>query len=179
MRSAKDVYMVYAMSDPSLATLSSKLIALAAAGMAFAEWENQASSHAAEEKAAFLLAHPDFVTWLGDALSGPDKEVRWLRRASVVAAMYKTWSKAPEKATAFWAEVKGGTSPDPNAPSRVLQRWLMGTSILSGSSSGKSSKTLAGLHEMMVRCLHGWNAWRRNEKTRLNYFADKPTPEVA
>jgi hypothetical protein len=39
-------------------------------------------------------------------------------------------------------------------------------------------EAIAGRREMMAKCIHAWNAWRRDERTALKYFKDAPIPKA-
>ena len=130
----------------------------------------------AYERAKLAASQADFLQWVRSNFAFNTGRI--FMRASVVAAMLLTYRKDASAALAFWIEVRDGTNPNPNAPSRVLQSFLMTRSVAS-SSYTVSGRTQATPREMAVKSLHAWNAFRRNEPTRLNYYADKPIPKVA
>lgn len=176
-RTSKDIYLVYAQSVERIKDVVSSTITLAASGMSFATWEIGSFNHDVEERAQLLVRNPDFILWLSGILYGCTTEFKFIRRSGVVAAMFLTWCKDQKDAGTFWESVKTGSDPDNNHPTRVLQRKLMSVSGMSGSS--RSLKEKASIHEMFVRCIRGWNLFRKGEKSgTLTYRSVDPTPEV-
>jgi hypothetical protein len=90
----------------------------------------------------------------------------------VVAAMFSTYTRDQMAAGTFWTAIRDETGVHPGTPDRKLARYLM-TTVL---DAGDTRKTKVDQREMMVKCLHAWNAWRRGETTNLNYFPNKPLP---
>lgn len=177
-RSPGDIYVVYARSVPDLNDVNSSTIKLAAAGMGYGMWENgggRETSVTNEMRAELLVRHPDFVIWL-DGMHVMIKENKFLKRRSVVAAMFLTYLKYKDLSNKFWNLVKTGDAASPNDPTRVLQRYLMTTVVARRAANDKQA---ASDHEMMVKCIHGFNAWKKGESTALKYHSNKPTPEVA
>lgn len=177
VRSAPDIYLAFAAADEGLRDLPKRIISLAASSMAYEKWEVASGNVAAEGRAALLLEHRDFVIWLHGILSGGETDASHLRRAPAAAAMFKTFQRAPEKATDFWMLVRLESGPDRDSPDRVLARWLRSTAVSMGMGA-RSKKKHASCHEVMVKCVHAWNAWRRGERSYLKYYADKPTPRA-
>lgn len=176
-RNSSDIYVVYARSVPELANVHKSTIRLAAAGMGYARWERTTcTGHSSnEDRANLLINNPDFVLWL-EALQTKLKDNLFLHRGPVVAAMFKTWERDQEECDAFWNEVKTGSNTDTKSPSRVLQRWLLGVIL---SRKGNKDIEQTHDHEMLVKCIHAFNAWKRGESTKLKYYAAVGTPEVA
>jgi hypothetical protein len=176
-RTHKDIYTVFARTHAALSDLPKNYIAQAIAGMAWAIWGHEAKRKSASERAQLALTNPQFVVFVAETIAGV--EGRHLNRAGVVAAMYKTWSKNKGDSAQFWRMVRTGEAADPNHASRVLQRWLLTATAGRHASSTSRSERSAGAREFMARCIHGWNAFRKNESTRLQYFAKADLPDVA
>lgn len=180
IRTTTDINRVFAHAEESLRDLNDGLIGLAVTGMSFATWGARYSSeHPAEERAELLLKHPGFVLWLNQLYSGGEDNCRFLKRGPVASAMFKTWGKAQAASTTFWSSVRDGSSPNTHSPDRKLQRWLLSYTVNTGMGSRVQGKGRADAREMMVKCLHAWNAWRRNEDTDLKYYANAKLPVVA
>lgn len=171
-RSANEIYQQFAGCDPLLEEINAKTISLCASGIGLGEWGNAAVSRSAEERASKMLENRQFVLFV-DRLLNRGADSRHLRRAPVVAAMYLTWRKAPKLAWDFWCLVLTGEGSHPTTPDRVLQKWLIGSSLRGGNAGGKG-----GSKEMLAKCIHAWNAWRDGESTALKYYPDKPVPVV-
>src|SRR5262249_2669574 len=63
-----------------------------------------------------------FIRWVGELFTIKTPE---LRRQTIVAAMYGTFTKNEAEARKFWAEVaRGGGEYTENAPSTILDAWL-------------------------------------------------------
>jgi hypothetical protein len=90
--------------------------------------------------------------------------------------MFATWQKAKQAATDFWTSVRDETGPSPTTPDRRLARYLLTVGLDRGK--GALGVRKAQPREFYVKCLHAWNAWRKQETTNLNYYADKPVPVV-
>jgi hypothetical protein len=186
-RTAGDVYYTFAASDPLLAGVSRHLVNLAAAALDYAlRADGEDVRRRPEDKGRLLLEHAEFVLWLAELLgqkgrSGNGVErgnSKHITRSPAAAAMFKTWQRAKKDATAFWLEVRDESAPEPKAPSRVLARYLRDV-VLTGGRGTRQGAKVATDREVLVRCLQGWNAWRKGEPTELRYYADKPVPKVA
>lgn len=90
------------------------------------------------------------------------------RRVPVIAAMYATWLANKDGFELFWDRVFFESDPNPQAPARVLARFLQ------EASSGKESKFQNEV--VYAKCVHAWNAFRRNSTTKLSVFKDKKLP---
>lgn len=191
-RTARDIYLSFAATVPELKALSANTINLAVTGLSaaigktiFGVKGKTTTRGQPAERAELLLDHPEFVLWLHATLSaGPDnyrgrdgrQQSKHMRRAPVVAAMFNTWQKAKTASDDFWAAVRDETGEKPASPDRKLARYLLTAGVDMGA--GRSRLHVVSSREMYVKCLHGWNAWRKGETTNLNYYADKEVPTV-
>ncbi len=75
----------------------------------------------------------------------------------------------------FWTAVRDATGPKPDCADRKLEKWLW-TTVLKRTTT---ERVIVGTREMYVKCIHAWNAWRKNEATNLAYFAKAKTPAAA
>lgn len=185
-RTASDINQSFAGCVKELAEVSSRIINLAVAGMAYAILGSTGSKNREQppERAERLLEHPEFVLWLAELLPGstaqggprpgPNKH---LKRGAVCAAMFATFQKSMPQATKFWAEVRDETAPTPEEPSRKLAKYLVVNFSAVGASNRKPGWRVAD-REVYVKCLHAWNAWRKGETTNLNYHPKAALPDV-
>jgi hypothetical protein len=177
-RSCADVYRVYAASNPALKDVSARVIGLCVTGLAFDKWEEEYTHRASlQERAELLLENPKFVVWADELLRhGNSKNT--LLRGGVVAAMARTFHKSQADATLFWTAVRDGTGTTPKKPDRVLQKWLLSVAVRFGGGM-QTGKKMADGREMFARCIHAWNAWRKQEVTELKYYSDKGLPKAS
>lgn len=186
-RTANDIYASFAGTVKELKDLPIKVIRSAITGMAYHHFgQDLYGKTQPQERAEMLLDCPEFGVWLyrlleqglteaeGGFLRGGHKGGHILRQP-VVASVFASWQKSKQAALEFWREVINETNPKPESPSRKLARYLQVTSL---KSRGGEKIKMAGTREVYVKCLHSWNAWRKNEPTNLRYQADKPVPEA-
>ena len=190
-RTARDIYLSFAGTVPELKYTSAQVIGIVVAGIDLhlrsgVEQHNKDVKGATPaERAERLLDHVDFTCWVQSILScdegGQDHSntrlrAKHLRRAAVVAAMLATWGKNKTDATKFWQAVRDETGATPELPDRKLARYLLTVGVDAGSRS--TGRKPVGSREVYIKCLHAWNAWRKGEATNLQYYADKPVPDV-
>lgn len=185
-RSAQDVYMAFASCDEELATLPSHIISLATSAIDFSDNNGSSGSfNTPEDRANRLLDEKAFATFLHKMATEGEGSFKPLDRTPCAAAIFRTYKKSHADACKFWELVKSERGQDRNCPSRVLARFLSSVTILrSDKAKKKGGKTKGDEKEkqgcgrlaMLVKCIHGWNAWRCGEATQLKYYADKPIP---
>lgn len=186
-RSARDIYLSFASTVKELVGLPDRTISLAVAGMSMhltgSGTPGSKSRDQAADRAELLLEHPDFVVWINNILTSGSAarskqegraQSRHLLRQPVVAAMMGCWQKNKIQATEFWAAVRDETGARPDLPDRKLARYLTVTGVDSGGGSRRLRPVTP--REMYVKCIHAWNAWRKDEPTELKYYADKDVP---
>jgi hypothetical protein len=184
VRTTNDINRAFAAVDPDLAELPTKIVNLCVTGVSYSRhgdnWKNQGASQRAE-----CLLEDDtkiFAVWLHEILKANNESSRHLWRGPVVASMYDTFRKSRKASGEFWMAVRDGTGATPKTPDRVLHRFLL-TKVVShgGMSAGPRSASkgsLCGAREMYVKCLHAWNAWRRDTTTDLKYHAQGKIPSA-
>ncbi len=67
-------------------------------------------------------------------------------------------------------------STNQNLPDRKLARYLLTVGVHVGGGTHKI-KT-ASQREVYVKCIHAWNAWRKEESTDMKYYVDKEIPAI-
>lgn len=175
-RTANDVYRIYAAAHPELADLPSRTVNLGISGLAYNLWMDNVASHTPEDRAELAIQHHQFIVWLQTMLGVTDNKC--IRRGPTVAAMARTWFKSPEDSAEFWSKVRDASGPDRATPDRILNKYLERHAVRSGMGA-QSAKDQVHPREMFIKCLHAWNAWRRNESTALRYNPNNPVPSVA
>jgi hypothetical protein len=172
-RTARDIYLSFASTCPELAEMDGRFLTGVVSGMGYHSrgddyWDMQPA-----ERAEILLSDTDFVVWAW-RLFGPPQEnvghVRKILRQGILAAMYGTYLKDRVRAEEFWKLVRDESSPTPDTPDRKLARYLATVTTRQGGHMAT--------REMMVKAIHAWNAWKRKEKSNLNYYKDKEVPKI-
>jgi hypothetical protein len=93
-----------------------------------------------------------FVRWIGELITIKTPE---LKRPTIVAAMFGTFSKNENEARKFWAEVaRGGVEYEDNHPTTVLDAWLK-TAI-----ENKGQRRELKPAHFYQSCVFAWNAYR-------------------
>ena len=82
------------------------------------------------------------------------------KRSAVIAAMFATYSVAPDAALLFWRDTLEGTNLDKNCARWHLRRYLQSTVIRNYSAS----KRVVNAEEMYRISIVAWNRWRKGEK---------------
>lgn len=88
-------------------------------------------------------------------------------RAPAVAAMFATFSKAPNIAKDFWRPVADGVGIDKKGDPRLrLRNWLMQTALGLGEGA-KSDKKQVNQEYMYRACVAAWNAFREGRDLQV------------
>jgi len=180
VRTTNDINRAFAAVDEDLAEVPTKIINLSVTAVAYVQHGDYYTKQSAADRAECLLEKDCklFVEWLHDILQANNDDTKHLWRSPVVAAMYATWQKSRKGANEFWLAVRDGTGSTPKTPDRVLNKFLLSRTVNNGQqrAARKSSSTLCPPREMFVKCLHAWNAWRRDTVTDLKYHAQAKIP---
>jgi hypothetical protein len=179
-RTTNDIYRLFAASVPELSDIPSKVVNATISGLSYYTWLEHYSAKQAAERAELLLDEPEFAIFVHSVLGKTDT-CRHLIRVPVVAAMYGSWKKSQAKAREFWTSVRDETGAKPMLPDRKLAKWLSINSVRSGrgASADRPQSRQAPQREFYVRCIHAWNAWRKDESTDLKYFKGAKIPAFA
>lgn len=180
LRTVGDINRSFAASNPELATVSSRIINSVVGGMSYAKWLDGYAAIPAADRAEMMLDNVEFVLWVRDMFgnSGDSSKARPLMRVPVVAAMYATYQRSQKDSEAFWAAVRDESGPRPTCPDRKLAKFLSTQSVENGAGARKPQSRMARPREFYVKCLHAWNAWRKNSVTDLKFYAESPIPKV-
>ena len=180
VRTTNDINRAFAAIDDDLSQIPTKVINLCVTAMAYAKYHGEYAKVPAAERAEALLEHANkqFVLWVYEVIgsTSSNETYRLLWRSPVVAAMYSTFQKSRRDSNEFWMAVRDGTGVTPKTPDRVLNRFLLSRTIGKSGATSKHASALASPREMFVKCLHAWNAWRRDLPTDLKYHAQGKIP---
>lgn len=176
-RSVHDINRTYAAAIPALAKLPARTIGLSVSGISYALWEGKSNYMGADVRAGMLGENIPFIRWLHQLFyeskekdsRGRFPHVKHILRLSVVAAIYRTYNTDKKAAYDFWSAVRDGSVPNPTDPTRKVQKMLQDVRIGRDGSDTRA---------VYVRCLHGWNAWRKGVGTDLKYYPKVATPMV-
>lgn len=118
-----------------------------------------------DDRTALLHGEVEFLSWCAKF-----SKCHQLRRAGVVACMYRSFYADCERADTFWTLVRDESSPSNQCPSRTLASFLKDLRLPENRHWDN--------HAVYVKCIQAWNAWQRGETTMLRYVAEAPTPKL-
>ena len=175
-RNAGDVNRVYAGTVESLLDMPTWLINLCTTGLAYAKWGEKYMSKRREERAELLLENEDFILFVQElSKTRGSGGFKCMKKGAVVAAIYETYQISEDISRQFWSAVRDATGPTPDSPDRMLNTFLLTCALNSGASLA-ANKSAASRREIYAKCILAWNAFRKNEITRLRYSPTKPLP---
>lgn len=179
VRTTNDINRAFAAIDPDLSELPAKIINLCVTAIAYCKHGDAYGQSPAAERAECLLddSNKSFIQWVASILgTSPNENTRILWRSPVVAAMYASYQKSKRSANEFWLAVRDGSGTYHKKPDRVLNRFLLSKAVKTGGGWSRKASALCSTREMFVKCLHAWNAWRRDTTTDLKYHAQAKIP---
>jgi hypothetical protein len=143
-------------------------------------WEksDERSKHQADDRSYLLLKdHHKTALQVGTVLNGvAPREIKHLRRAPVVGAMFETFKKSPEKAKEFWNDVRDGLGiTEKDDPRHVLRTWLLQTSLQKASSANGDNKD-ANQEGMYRACVYLWNSVAEWQEDQAYSGRNRSTP---
>ena len=86
------------------------------------------------------------------------KNIDWMRRAGVYAAMLATFSAVHQPSVDFWTPIKTGTGFTDEDDARLRLRTTLMTSTLNSKAKATGHKTDS--EELYRMCITAWNTWR-------------------
>lgn len=105
------------------------------------------------------------------------KDIAHLMRSPVAACMMLTYEKCQSDSIQFWAEVRDGEDLKRTMAPFKVREFLKESNYDRGRGAAGNNRRTVSQHEMMSRCITGWNAFRKNSKTDLKYYPSKPVPK--
>jgi hypothetical protein len=184
-RSASDINWSFASTIKELEGCPGRVVDLTVRAASFHEWGDEGMKRVPPaERAEQLIDRYNFALWMwktmGFRSQQGGKAHAHVLRGPVVTAMFATHIRSPRVATDFWKQVVEESAPDNQDPTRVLSRYLVRAVLAGSTSRGRGAgKKMADFREIYVKCVHAWNAWRKGEKTALNYHANADLPDVS
>jgi hypothetical protein len=178
VRTTNDINRAFAAVDPDLCELPTKLVNICVSSLCYARW-GESYERSAADRAEVLLEDESkkFLLWAHGILGNKNESNRHLWRSPVVSAMAVCFFKCQRDASEFWLAVRDGTGQTPKTPDRVLNKFLLSRGVAPNGGPGHKRKhRTSTTREMYVRCIHGWNAWRRDTTTDLKYHAQAKIP---
>ena len=174
-RTKGNVILSYILGDDEYASYNAHVLKYVTPGVPLWLWETreQKSNHDGDDVAYVMLKEKSAVVHAVCRFLNnfPAADYRHIMRAPVAAAMLATFSKDREAAAEFWTAVAtsvGFTSA--TDARRVLNKYLMETSIKASSSGRPKLDTTEGMYRV---CISAWNAWRSQKPVRLVRAAPK------
>lgn len=149
---------------------SVKLISI---GLPFWLWHeaNERNSHSADDVAALMLSEHKSICSIAmnivdqSVISGRNGNLRFMKRASIGAAILETASRHQNESLEFWKVVGSGVGiTNANDPRRRLRDTLMNSTLNRDSISGSK---LLNSEAMYRACIHAWNAYRKGEELQF------------
>lgn len=179
VRTTNDINRAFAAIDPDLCEISQKIVSLCVTAVWYSRMQSAMHSLSAQDRAEALLEKDvkAFVGFVSDLLSETStRQTQHMRRGAVVAAMFLTWSRSRRAACEFWQAVRDESGAHQKMPDRVLARYLLTKTVKNGSTNSRVTSGVAVPREMFVKCIHAWNAWRKDTTTDLKYHAQAKIP---
>lgn len=119
-----------------------------------------------EDRARLLFGEDKVIAFVAEIFySYPT----FLRKIPIIAAAIKCFRKSPEDAVKFWLSVRDGEMLTKSDPAYKVRQHCE----INGCCAGRPNA-----RETHVKCIHGWNAFRKGTSTKLKYFADTEMPEA-
>lgn len=169
-RSKSDVVISYLAGVPMFEGLGNTVIRSISQGFAFWMWQelHERTKHDGDDIAYLLKTEYAGVCEKVAAfakVSQAFSKHKWLMRASVLGAMFDTFSVAVKASTDFWGSTRDGVDMSSvNDPRLRLREALQNATIVGGNRT--QTKTPAYSDDAYSWCINAWNAWRRGETIR-------------
>jgi hypothetical protein len=180
MRNRGNVVTSYLAGSEEFPGYNKRVLKMLASGLAMFKWGwdgHKRRLHTADEVAYLLLKdHHKVGLCVGAFInSSPVKEFKHLNRSPVLAAMFATFTKAPQIAASFWEVVRDGVGIDSkDDPRMTLRNYLLTTGLSVRQLPGESGTD----QETMYRCcILAWNAHRAGralKQFRVSGLEERP-----
>lgn len=133
-----------------------------------------------QEKTELLKKYLNFGKFLSNLFSVRERgtDISHLVRIPVVYPILMTFEKCQENSHKFWSSVRDGENLKTNMPEYKLFRYLTRVCVASGRGASSNHFRIASQHEIISKCIHAWNAFRRGDTTDLKYYSQSPIPKA-
>jgi hypothetical protein len=181
-RTTADINRAFAAAVPELAGVAQSNLNLCASAISYCDLQEKTYRLQPQERAENLLEHHEFVLWIQDLFGTRrgNSKYNHLARMAVYAAMFGCYRRDKDAATKFWTAVRDETGTAPDTPDRKVGRYLLGVRTgrdATGRTIGHSYRSTVNDRQVFCKCIHGWNAWRKNESTVLKYTETDDIPK--
>lgn len=170
-RQSGDINSSFAGTVPELVGVRPKIINIVVSGLSYYLWNDTYGSHPAAERAELFLDQTGFALFVDDLIKS--NAHRPLHRLSVVGAIFGSFKKSQKACQEFWTSVRDETGTSPDSPDRKLAKFLFESTV---RTSGIVKRRVFTQKTVYIKCIHAWNAWRREESTDLKVYEGKPIP---
>lgn len=177
-RTVSDINRSFARTVPQLDGVDDRTINNTVAAIAYnTHLDQYRNKTQPAERAELLTDNYDFASWAFKLLGSGHNKNSHLKRVAVFAAMLGSYRKNKVDAEQFWIEVRDETAPIPTDPTRKLAKFLLLNTSSKGFQGATAKRYRVTDREFYVKCIHSWNAWRKNEKTNLAYHLNTEVPD--
>jgi len=104
--------------------------------------------------------YPVLFNIVGRYIGTHMEAARWMKRASIAAALYATFDKNVQASGEFWGPVFSGT----NLTSKTDARWQLRNYLMSHGHSIVSGLEKVSQEQMFCVCCNLWNHWREGKQ---------------
>ena len=168
-RTKGNVINSYLAGTEDFADVPQRIISNVSTALAFWLWDTptERTKHDGDE-VAYLMTHAYKALTqcvIGFCMEPPSVTgLSFLRRASVIAAMFETFGKVHQDSVEFWTAVKTGVGLDSATDPRLrLRDALMNTSTHSTDVMSVSRAKTVDRETMYRWCVNAFNCWRKGE----------------
>lgn len=133
---------------------------------------NQQRSTITPEEISVIIneSYPDLFNNIGHFVRIHWEDGTFVKRSSVVGAMFATFGAAPQKALEFWTPVCDGVGLQSKTDARWgIRQYLLKTSL---SKGGMRSNSVSA-EEMYRTVINTWNHWRRGKEVHTIRTTDQ------
>ncbi len=166
-RTKSDTVIAYLAGTPQFAEVSPTLIKAIAEGFGFWKWEsNHDRQRHSGDDVSFLL-QTEYYDLTIKVLSFCDMQPKFLsipfmRKSSIVAAMFETFAVVQKASEEFWHGIKVGAGLPADDPRLKLRTMLM-TATAQKSAAATTDKKVMSSETIYRNCITAFNYWRSGE----------------
>lgn len=126
--------------------------------------ESEGGAFNPEEITAIITSnHSELFNKVGHFARVHYEDGVWIRRSSVLGAMFSTFESSEAKSNEFWTPVCDGVG----LMARTDARWALRNYLTTHSMSSVGGSETVGPETMYRVCINAWNHWRRNKEVSV------------
>lgn len=162
-RSDGHLVKVHLVDTPEMEGIPASIISRLTPGLRLWLWENEKERGLYQpDQIASLVRNEYAELYRAVAFYFKEHQEPCMKRASVFAALFETFSKVPSKAPEFWDAVATGLGLTRKADPRwKLRDYLLSTSVR--ATTVTSDKRVVDAETQYRICINAWNKWRKGE----------------